>query len=270
MQTNVFSQKTEVKMKQIFMGKFVTFFIVLTSVCMITMTVLTVAFVARLDELVRVSTVQVNTLGRFINEDPRGIKGTFSNANAILVQTGLAMDELRRASKKQSAYWDKTGEDITGTIKLANELITTTSGAASTLDKMIARVGDGPIAESTAALRDVRSLIKSTENSVNATVTETNLAIAESRKLLINANAIMAASKLESSFDYLNQTTAGLSRTSSNVADTTGYIRDMFKPTKKSFWRMAVESWLPLGIKSIIPQSSLIRGTPTVVVEEKK
>lgn len=257
-------------MKQIFMGKFVTFFVVLTSVCMITMTALAAIFVARLDELVRTSTVQVNMLGRFINEDPRGLKGTFSNTNAILVQAGLAMDELRRASKKQSIYWDKTGEDITKTIGLANDLITTTNGAAATLDKTIAKVGDGPIAESTAALRDMRSLIKSTESSVVSTVTETNLAIAESRKLLINANAIMATSKLESSFDYLNQTTASLSRTSSNVADTTGYVRDMFKPTKKPFWRMAVESWLPLGIKSIIPQSTIIRGTPTVTVEEKK
>lgn len=257
-------------MKQVFLGKFVTFFVVLTSVCMITMTVLTAVFVARLDELVRVSTVQVNTLGKFINDDPRGLKGTFSNTNAILVQAGLAMDELRRASNKQSAYWDRTGEDITKTIQLANELITTSNGAAATLDKTIAKVGDGPIAESTAALKDVRSLIKSTENSVAATTTETNLAIAESRKLLINANAIMAASKLESSFDYLNQTTAGLSRTSSNVADTTGYVRDMFKPTKKPFWRTMVESWLPLGIKSIIPQSTIIRGTPTITVEEKK
>lgn len=50
----------------------------------------------------------------------RRITDTSQNLNAILIQSGLVADEVRRASLKQQQYWDNIGRDTDGFMRNMN------------------------------------------------------------------------------------------------------------------------------------------------------
>lgn len=219
---------------------------------------------------------QLTAIGKFVNDDPRGIKGTFSNLNAILLQIGIASDELRRASEKQNIYWDKTGIAITQSVNNLNEVlggVAQTLGslnkAAATLDSTIASVREGPVSESAKTLVEARHTLEALRADTEKMINQSTTTIAEAQVTLATTNQILEKSKLAESFNNVSLLTGNLNQAGANVAETTGYIRDSFKPTKKAFWRVMLESVVPIGIKSFIPQRTIIQNTPTVKVENK-
>src|SRR5690348_7999725 len=86
--------------------------------------------------LVQSSSHAVDDFNNFINKDPRGIQGTFSNLNAILVQAGLAADQLRRAAQKQEDYWNKTGLQIQDSVDELSDAMGKANKALGDLDKV--------------------------------------------------------------------------------------------------------------------------------------
>lgn len=219
---------------------------------------------------------QVNALGDFLNKDPRGIQGTFSNLNAILVQTGLAADELRVAAQTQEKYWNKTSKDLNDTIAKVDLLLEsgdqttkTLNLTLTTLNSAVSQLNDKTIPASTDTIISLKSAVDTISSNSQLLLVQTTGTMTSAKMVLDTANDILVKSKLDETFGNLELTTKYLSGTSHNVEETTGYIKDMFTPTKKSFWRSVVETYLPIGIRSVIPQRTIIQNTPTVKTEQK-
>lgn len=239
------------------------------------MAILVPLIIFRVDSLITTLDTNASSIGKFLNQDKRGITGTFSNLNAILLQVGIASDELRRASEKQNAYWDVTSKDLSKTVALANKVLESTNGtvtsldhAVGTLDLTISSFRDGPIPESTKVLEELKSSIALTRIDSQKLLEQTTLTMSEANKTVATVGKVLEASKLESTFGNVNLLTGNLNQAGQNVSETTGYIRDMFKPTKKAFWRAVVEQYIPIGIKSFIPQRTIVQGS--VKVESAK
>lgn len=84
--------------------------------------------------LFAVLTFQVRETGRKVNtaldqvtqttvEARRRIADTSQNLNAILVQTGLAADEMRRAATDQKSYWDQAGKQTVSALQKTNNVL---------------------------------------------------------------------------------------------------------------------------------------------------
>lgn len=214
-------------------------------------------------------------IGTFVDKDPRGIKGTFANLNAILLQVGEASDEFRRASVKQSAYLDTTSQGLTQSVENLNKVLTNTNDvmtklghATETLDSTVLALKDGTVPQSTATLAELqRTLVEVSKDSRELT-DESTKAIKETETTVANVNDIIADGDVKKSISNMAALTGNLNQSGANVAATTGYIKDMFKPSKVPFWKELVESWIPLGLGHLIPTRTVITNTPTVILKQ--
>jgi uncharacterized protein YoxC len=59
---------------------------------------------------IRSTNAEIHGLVQDIRKDEKDIRPTLQNVNAILIQVGLAADELQDASRKQNAYWDANSQ----------------------------------------------------------------------------------------------------------------------------------------------------------------
>jgi hypothetical protein len=220
---------------------------------------------------------QVEELGKFVNDDPRGIKGTFALTNSILVQVGLAADQLRVASQKQSDYWDKTEVQLRESVAKVNVILDSTNQtmgslntAVGTINSTVAKLRDETVPASTETLVALQKTVTALQGNAAELVTQSADTLKSVKLTLDTTNGILSKSNLDGTFKNVDLLTGHLNQAGANVEETTGYIRDMFKPTKQSFWKALVETYLPIGIKSFIPQRVIVQNSPNVVVSPPK
>ncbi len=201
---------------------------------------------------------QVTKLGAFVNDDPRGIKGTFSNANAILVQIGLASDELRRSSMTQREYWDTISKEAVESMHKTNEVLSHLNMVAESLNTTVLIANRKTLPDLNLVLEELRTTTATLGTDSRSLLIQSTASAAAAEKVLLDTDALLTSPDVGKSMDNFMMLTGNLNQSAANVEKTTGYIADMFKPSKKPFWKIVAESFIPIGIKSLIPQRTVV------------
>lgn len=71
--------------------------------------------------------------------------GTSQNLNAILLQAGLASDEVRRASMEQRKYWNQAGAQTVQLLGAASSAVDGLNTATHDLDNSIGKITDSTV-----------------------------------------------------------------------------------------------------------------------------
>lgn len=209
-------------------------------------------------------------LSEFLNKDPRGIRGTLANTNAILLQVGLAANELRIASHNQTEYWDQLNKRAHATLDKLDRIADNVEKTTRNTEVLTSAISQKIVPAAEEDLRSLNRLLTETTTLTQSLKNEAEETGIELRQAVKAVNDSVEQSNLPQMAQTANATVLHLEKSAANIEEATGYAKDMIKPKKKAFWRMAVESMLPIGIKVLIPQRTVISGTPTVTVKENK
>lgn len=219
-----------------------------------------------------------------IISDPRGVTGLMANTNAILLQLGITTGTIRRASEEQTHYWKEMSKEgiqtlkkSTATLSEANltlqdlrrdgkAVVDNTAMATASLTKLldstevvVARTGTGVIPRVEQNLDASRGLLEAS----SATVTRTGDNI---ERVVLASDTLLRLPAWEQTANNLALTSANVTIATGNVADTTGYIKNMFNPTKKTFWSNLTAQIIPSIVRLAVPASGIIWNSPTVNV----
>ena len=198
----------------------------------------------------RNTTWNLNAASAELANPKTGIARTLRNVNTVTAQIGRTSNIARLASSEQRQYLQQLSQETIATLHSANALI---AGADQNLNQ-------GTLPALTASLTEVHnSLVSLTADSHDMLASATGT-LGQAGKLLADPSVPLAARNLASASGHLDGTSA-------NIEQATGYLRDMFKPTKQSFWKSLVLSNLPGAILHFLPQRTTVVNQPTVKTE---
>jgi hypothetical protein len=80
-----------------------------------------------------------------VQEAHARVMGTSQNLNAILLQVGMASDEVRRASVEQRAYWNQLGDESVKFLQDSRVTIDALQTTATDADRDLARISDSTV-----------------------------------------------------------------------------------------------------------------------------
>lgn len=176
-------------------------------------------------------------LDGFVCEGQRRMVFTFQNANAALIQLGLATDEWRRASQHSSVIsenverlTDQENARLAATHQRMDELLVELRGSASAGTVAIGRFGDaaGELGRQTAQVGNAA-----------------NGLLADSGAVMKRFDGIVADPSIGATVGSLAAGTAHLEHSLAEWDELVGYWRDLFSPKKRSFWLRLLEFLLP-------------------------
>jgi uncharacterized membrane protein YdfJ with MMPL/SSD domain len=157
------------------------------------------------------------------------LKDTSQNLNAILLQTGLAADEARRASVEQRQYLDTIA-------KKTIDVLTQTQSTIAQLGDTTQKVGG-----------DVHTMSEATVTAVDSLPS----LLEQANKTLQATEKVIADPNIPRTFENVNKVSESLAVTADNVAKTSDHIEkkvaQLVKPA--SFMKRIVMSILDIGSK---------------------
>ncbi len=157
--------------------------------------------------------------------DPRtGVARTLRNVNTVTAQIGRASNVARLASTEERESLRAISEETLATLRSANTLI---AGANQNLNQ-------GVLPSLTADLGQVGNSLAALTADGHRILASSTTAIDRAATLLGDESWSRAARNLSSASGHLDGAAA-------NTEQAVGYIRDMFKPAKSSFWKTLVE-----------------------------
>lgn len=186
--------------------------------------------------------------------DPRsGIARTLRNVNTVTAQIGRTSNVARLASSEQRQYLQQLSAESIATLKAANALI----------ERANQNLNDGALPAFTADLVQIRASLLSLTQDGHEAIGAATASMNAAGKLLADPSIPAATKSLAGAGAHLDGTSA-------NIEQATGYLRDMFKPTKQSFWKTLVLGNLPAAILHFLPQRVSVVNEPTVKTEPKE
>src|ERR1043166_207647 len=192
------------------------------------------------DRLLRQTTVLVLQAA----EAPNQVRHTTIEERKALAEltadSALTIQQFRGDLQTTLRGVDGVLGELQKTARVANsETLPALDGAIKTLDRSVLEVAD-----SAKGLEDAgRTLVESADRRVNDPAIDKMLA------------------DLQSSAAHLETSNA-------EVAETFGYIRAMFKPTKVGFWHNLASNVIPLGLGKLVPGNVRVVNAPTVKVAQ--
>jgi hypothetical protein len=153
--------------------------------------------------------------------DPRtGLARTLRNINTVTVQIGRASNVARLASSEQREALHEISQQALATLQAANSMI---AGANQNLNR-------GVLPSLTGDLTELHSSLTTMTADSHQMLTSSTAAIDRAAAILGDESWARAARSLGNASGHLDGATA-------NTEQAMGYIRDMFKPVKASFWK---------------------------------
>ena len=199
-------------------------------------------------QVVRAAETAIQRTDKFLNEDPRGLQGVFSNTNAVLLQLGLASDQWRRASMEQRKLLVQNQREARESIQKATETLDELRAAAKSITTLVtnsdASLNKGLLPEATKAVVSINSATASLETKIGTLLDE-------STRTMNKAGAVLGNPELVGLAENLNDTSAELQASAANVEQATGYIKEYLRPTKQTFWKALLKSMIPRAIVRI-------------------
>ena len=189
-------------------------------------------------QVVRAAETAIQRTDKFLNEDPRGLQGVFSNTNAVLLQLGLASDQWRRASMEQRKLLVQNPREARETL---DELRAAAKSITTLVTNSDASLNKGLLPEATKAVVSINSATASLETKIGTLLDE-------STRTMNKAGAVLGNPELVGLAENLNDTSAELQASAANVEQATGYIKEYLRPNKQTFWKALLKSMIPRAI----------------------
>jgi hypothetical protein len=161
---------------------------------------------------------------------------------------------------------DSHGAAQSGTVPAATSLLASFQGVTDRTAKYLDQLAgeNSPLKPVAESLRNLAQITADLERQTRAggNVDATLAAFAAAVERL---DGLLAKPEVAAIIDNLEQTTKHANGTAANMDEATGYIRDMLKPSKESFWKQlafkAVGAALPPVVTHLIPQHTVIVNT---------
>jgi hypothetical protein len=194
-------------------------------------------------------------------KNPRGFSGVLANTNAVLVQLGLSADEWRRASLNQREYWDKSAKDAAAAVAKANVVLTDLHDTMLSTRSLIEHSDHNINSE---LLPKLSAVLEQSGRNLQVLTDQTNQNMKVLQSILEHSDQLARDENVKKMVAELAGSTEELHKGTAEVAETMGYIRDMFKPTKASFWHNLTSQAIPTALRVLIPGATRVTNTPTV------
>ena len=162
----------------------------------------------------------LHTVGTALADPRSGVARTLRNINTVTAQVGRTSNVARLASAEQRDALREISRETLATFQSANALI---AGANR-------NINEGVLPALTADLGQVRTSMDALTGDSHRMMTSSTTAIDRAAALLGDESWARSARNLSSATGHLDAAAA-------NTEQALGYVRDMFKPTKASFWR---------------------------------
>src|ERR1043166_8267106 len=200
-----------------------------------------------------------------IDADPRDGDRPFPQNSALVLQASETANQVRHTTiEERKALAELTADSALTIQQFRGDLQTTLRGVDGVLGELqkTARVANSE------TLPALDGAIKTLDRSV--------LEVADSAKGLEDAGRTLVESAdkrveepaIEKMLADLQRSAAHLETSNAEVAETFGYIRDMFKPTKVGFWHNLASNVIPLGLGKLVPGNVRVVNAPTVKVAQ--
>jgi ABC-type transporter Mla subunit MlaD len=180
-----------------------------------------------------------------------GIARTLRNVNTVTAQVGRTSNVARLAASEQRAYLETASKETVATLRMVNGLVADAGK----------RINEGALPAATADLVALGETLRSLQEHSAALMDE-------STKTMKQAGTVLSDENIPAAMKSLASASGHVDGTARNLETTTGYVRDMFTPTKQSFWKTVVLSNLPPILLHLLPQRVAV--TNTVKTEEGK
>jgi septation ring formation regulator EzrA len=197
---------------------------------------------------VRAATYDLAAASRNLKEisaalaDPRtGLARTLRNVNTVTAQAGRASNVARLASAEQRVQLRAIGNQTEETLRAANRLI-------ARADR---NVNQGTLPALTEDLRQLH-------NSIAALTDDGREMIASTTATIDNAGALLADPAIGAAAKNLASASGHVDGTAANAEQATGYVRDLLKPAKRSFWKTFALRFAAPVITRLIPQNVVV------------
>lgn len=171
--------------------------------CSVVLTVLLGNLIADVDRTVR----DADTV---VKQTAKDLHDTSQNANAALIQLGLATYEVQAAAREQRKYWDATARDTQRTILSMQKLIDATD----------ANLNDGLLPHAEDVIENAGNLEKTTQSdliALNETITELTAAVEAGRRRLEDPKIDVAGANLVTASASTAAATASLASAAKDI-----------------------------------------------------
>lgn len=193
------------------------------------------------------------------------IDGTFQNTNAVLIQAGLAADEVRLTSITEHKYLASISRETLKTVKAVNGSVADFDGVLKASRLTVTAINTNTIPLVNAAIASATEAIDTSKvviREAGPTIDALTVTAHESTVVMTDLHKLLDAPAMREIGTNLAGATKHLDGTSAEVEETVGYIRDDFKPSKKNFWHNLTSQIIPTFLRLLIPTPVRIVHSP--------
>jgi uncharacterized protein YoxC len=200
----------------------------------------------------------IDHVNELITDTQKRMDGTFQNTNAVLIQAGLAADQVRLTATTERSYIAGISRETLIAVKTANASLEDLDGMIKDTRQIATGVSTETLPKINLAVGGVTALLDTSKG----VILEAGPAIDGASAVMADLHSILDAPAMHEIGPNLASTTKHLAGTSAEFEETVGYIRDDFKPSKKNFWHNLTSQIIPELLRFLIPTPVKISKSP--------
>jgi ABC-type transporter Mla subunit MlaD len=192
------------------------------------------AYLAQLSE----ATAQLEARTVDLTEE---VRTTMQNAQAVLSSVRGTTETVRKSAVEQMGYYEAAGRRGSAVLARLEILIARTDARMERITQAL----EGASESANESMAQVGALAASTRKDLGELAEQGRELMQASTESMELVSARLGDSRLDQIANSMATSTENAAEATANVAEASGYVRDMLSPTRKSFWRRLLELLLP-------------------------
>ena len=177
-------------------------------------------------------------------ETARQAQTTLLYSQAVLASVRGTTETVRKSAEEQMGYYEAVGRRSALALARLDLLIQHTDART----ERITRAAEAMAGHTGEISRQVSSVAAAVGNDAHAVSAHAADLLAASTQAVQDLQGRISDPKLEQIAEAIAASSQNTAQATANVAEATGYLRDMLSPKKKSFWRWLLELAIPRPI----------------------
>ncbi len=177
----------------------------------------------------------------------REAQATLVYSQAVLASIRGTTETVRKSAVEQMGYYEATGRRSAMALARLEILITHTDARMERITQALERSST----HADESISQISALAASAREDLHDLADHSLELVEASTESVKHVNTRLADGRLDQIASSLAESTESTAQAAANVAEATGYVRDILSPKRKGFWRRLLELLIPRPTVSV-------------------